>query len=151
MTIQKRTEREPVQRSNAGFTLLEVMFASTIFVVLIVFLFGSLLQFYMVQEVTKQRSIALAHIGTVIEELQSLNIDELLEYVPPELSGLGEEVEVSAEYIDEEEEFHLLPLEEIGDDLQAGLPNPLEVRVSMHWIDRRGQEYRRSASTMVGW
>ena len=150
MTVGKRKKRLHGEKSDAGFTLLEVMFASVIFVVLIVFLFGSLLQFYAVQEITKQRTVALAHISTVIEEVQSLSIDELLAYVPPEFEGLGEEVEVTAEYIDAEGEFHILPLQEIDSDLKAALPNPLEVRVTMHWIDRRGQEYRRSASTMVG-
>ncbi len=148
--IWKRPNRKRFRRGDAGLTLLEVMFASTVLIVLVVMLFGALLQFYLVQEISKQRTIALSHIGSVIEELQSASFSELIDYVPPELPGLGAEATVTVALIDGEGEKLSLPMQEPDEDLADTLPNPVEVEVTVRWKDQQHREYSRSVSAMVG-
>lgn len=140
--------------SQAGFTLLEAMFAAGVLSLALSMLFGSLLTINVIGQLSESRTQAACELASLLEEARTMSIGELINYVPPELHGPGIDQSVQLEYIDGSGNAVPLPLapeEESGEaKVPAGLPNPLEIRATYAWTDENGRVYGMSAATRHG-
>ncbi len=148
--------------NNVGMTLLELTIATGIMTVALAMAFGGVLSMIAVGRLSEEQEIAATHLATVMEELRTCNLEEIIAYEPPRLEGLGNEVYVTLEYVDAEGNLVALPAagavgaegegEDEGDAAvdPAALPNPLELRVEITWLGERGREYSMSASAVFG-
>lgn len=132
--------------NEAGVTLLELTIASGILAVALVLLMGGLVSIADTNEITENQSMASSHLESVIEEIQSLSYDQLLEYQPPALPGLGAQSTIQVAGIDSSGNQVMLPVD--AATLGTPLPNPAEVRVTVTWNDVRGRLYAARASTL---
>lgn len=149
--------------NNAGMTLLELTIATGIMTVALAMSFGGVLSMVSVGRLSEEQEIATTHLATVMEELRTCNIEDIIAYEPPYLEGLGEEVYVALEYVNEEGNVVALPAaagsegegegegeDGVGAVDPASLPNPLELRVEITWLGERGREYSMDASAIFG-
>ncbi len=140
-------------RERAGMTLLEVMIAGGVLTIGFVLLFGSIISISATGSLSEDRATAVAHMSSVLEEVRGLAFNDLLDYQPPALPGLGAAAEVEAALVADDgagglETLGVLPAS-LG-DLAAAPPNPATVRVTVRWRDRAGRTLTTSAVTMVG-
>ena len=135
--------------SKAGFTLLEVMLAITIFIVLIVMLFGALVQLYSLQSLNQQRVTAVSHAMTVVDELQGMNSIEFFSYIPPDFSIVGHPTVTTVEVVEANGDLTELPISGADVAYRLALPNPMEFRIRVMWIGSDGRDYSRNVTTMV--
>lgn len=133
---------------EAGLTLIEVSVAAGILLVTVVLLMGNVVNISRTSDVVSTQAVATGHVNTVLEEVHGLDFPELLAYVPPAMSGLGNTEQVEVYCLDESGEAHRLPIE--NEELAARLPNPVEVQVLVKWHTAQGHEYKRRASILVG-
>ncbi|MCL4692387.1 MAG: type II secretion system GspH family protein [Candidatus Hydrogenedentes bacterium] len=133
-------------RDESGVTLLELTVASGILAVALVLLMGGLVSIADTNEITENQSMASSHLESVIEEIQALPYDQLLEYQPPALPGLGATSTVQVAGIDSGGNQVLFPVDPAT--LGTPLPNPTEVQVTITWNDVRGRPYTARASTL---
>jgi type II secretory pathway pseudopilin PulG len=138
-TDDRRVPRLP---GDAGMTLLELMIAAGITAMALVLMMGSLGSVAHSGASTEERSIAAAHVSTVLEELSEADLEELLAYEAPALEGLRGET-IAVRCVDGSGNEVTLPATQaIGT-----VPNPVEVRVTVTWQDSAGHTYSRSGST----
>jgi len=136
-----------LERDDAGLTLVEIMIAGGILAMSFVFLLGSIVSISSTGESSENRSKAQTDLSTVLEEVRSVSYDQLLAYVPPELPGLGDSVNVEVVCLAGGGVEYELPID--ADLLAAPLPNPVEVRVTVSWLDRMGRVQTARASALA--
>ena len=129
-----------------GVTLIELMIASGILAMAMVFLMGGLISISDTNKITENQTLASSHLESVIEELQGLSYDQLLEYQPPVLPGLGASSTIQVAALNSGGNQVPLPVDPAT--LNAPLPNPAEVRITVIWNDVRGRVYSTRASTL---
>lgn len=130
---------------RAGMTLLEIMIASGIMGMALVFLMGSLANVSSTAASSEERAMAASHVASVLEEIGRTDFDGLLAYQPPGFRGLrNESIRVSC--VDSSGNARILPL--ATGVTFSNPPNPIEVRVMVTWQGRSGHPYRVTASTM---
>ena len=71
-------QAETVRIKRAGFTLLELMFASGVLATALAILFGSLITMYTLSEVNEGRARASNHLSSLLEQVRSLPLNEAL-------------------------------------------------------------------------
>ncbi|HIJ65535.1 MAG TPA: type II secretion system protein [Candidatus Hydrogenedentes bacterium] len=126
---------------ETGLTLLELMFAAGVMVVAFVLLFQSIVSMSDARRVTEERAVAMSHIASIMEEIADTSYERLLEYSPPEFSGLyTENFEIRCYYDD----GGVVTLPVAG--LEVPLPNPTEVEVVVTWRTVRGRPATASAT-----
>ncbi len=133
-------------KNDAGFTLIELSLAIGVVAIALVLLIGSLFSIVTATELSESRAIAAAHQASVIEEIHAS--PDIFEYQPPVMRGLGASEIITAECFDQLGVAFDLPV-----DLDAAatvFPNPLEIRVTVSWIDRRGRVITVSTTTNHG-
>lgn len=143
-------------RSEDGMTLLELMFACGVVAMALSFLFGSLLSLNVVGDLSQSRGLAVNHLSSVMEDLRHLSLEQLTEYAPPTLFGVGvlERVEAQLHASDGTVIPLPLPAELLASAtdpaamLDATLPNPCRMDVTLTWMDERGHAFSVSASEM---
>ncbi|MBI4559781.1 MAG: hypothetical protein HY706_19495 [Candidatus Hydrogenedentes bacterium] len=123
--------------SESGMTLLELMLAAGVTTVSMVVLMASLMSVSTAHSVSADRALATAHVTTILEELHDLTYEQLLEYEPPSLTGLGASETITVACITGSGATITLPVGE-GSDTSA-IPNPFRVRVRISWVDRGGR------------
>lgn len=133
------------KRSQRGMSLIEVMFAVGVLAFSFSVVYGSLVSMYMLNLINEDRVKAVASVSSMLEEINSLSFNSLTSYTAPRLQGPGVRHWVNVDAVAEDGATISLP---IGAGATGGLPNPCEVRVTMHWYDPTGREYEYSASTM---
>ncbi|MFO7775345.1 MAG: prepilin-type N-terminal cleavage/methylation domain-containing protein [Candidatus Hydrogenedentota bacterium] len=139
------------RRNDAGMTLIELMIAAGIMTVAFVLLFGSIISISTTGQMTEDRALAAAHMGTITEELQGLGWDEFLAYEPPALGGLGTGAQINIELIDTSgaNETVLGALPTTHSDLATAFPpNPIEARITVSWLDTKGHQVSTSATAL---
>jgi Tfp pilus assembly protein PilV len=132
---------------EAGFTLFELMIAAGIMLTAMVLMFGSLIRISASTGATEQRAIAATQLASIVEEVQSLDLESLRTYQPPPLADLGAMQTVAVSAIDGNGAEIAVPATETQFDV--ALPNPLEVQITITWRDANGRTYTREASTLV--
>ena len=155
-TRQKSSDHE------SGATLLELALASAVLIVAFVVLFGSIFAMSRVTGSSEEHALALSHITRTIEQLSDRTHDELLRFdghLNVEPGPLRAET-IEVEY------FYRADAGERGGAGEGGpspsirppmldpgsvarLPNPVEVRVTVLWEDKRGRVLSRSALAAV--
>jgi len=139
-----RTRRAASVSFNAGLSLIEMMFASGIVALTLSMVFGALVSLSDVSQSAERRAIAVTHLATVLETLQSLPYEDLRRYDPSALEGLAKGETVVAECFDASGAVVPLPLPPGA--VQEALPNPLRVRATITWTVGRGR-----ILSMSGW
>jgi len=142
-----RTVRAP--SGDSGMTLLEVLIASGVMAIALVFTIGSILSVSSTTGLSEDQAIATATISSVLEELRSMTFDEVLAYqpAPPARSGMilaG----MMVDCFDASGAPLALPVD--VSTLGAPLPNPLEVRVTVAWRDEFGRPFVMSSTAYFG-
>ena len=147
----KHTLAKAKRRNDAGMTLIELMIAAGIMTVAFVLLFGSIISISTTGQMTEDRALAAAHMGTITEELRGLGWTEFLAYEPPALEGLGTGAQIDIELTDtsgaNETVLGVLPTTH-SDLATAFPPNPIEARITISWLGTRGHELSMSATAL---
>jgi type II secretory pathway pseudopilin PulG len=131
---------------ECGVTLLELTIASGILAMAFVLIMGGLISIGETNKITETQSLASSHLESVVEELQGLSYDQLLDYEPPVLPGLGASSTIQIVAINSGGNQVLLPVDPAT--LGSPLPNPTEVQITAVWNDVRGRVYTMRASTL---
>jgi hypothetical protein len=144
------TSAEPSSPAyQAGMTLIELMIAGGIMAIAFVFLFGSLISISVTGATAADRSVAVAHLSSIMEELDPLvDEDGLLAYQPPAMRGLGVAETILVQCVDGA--GNLVSLPSNPGALAAPLTNPVEVRVTISWRDKAGRTHRVRGATFQG-
>lgn len=145
-----------IRRTEAGMTLIELMFACGILAMTLSMIFSSLIGISVIGRLSESRTTASTTLASLIEDIQSMSFNDLVAYVPPPIEGPGVSHTVEVECVvdaeaEEEglEEAATVPLP-IPADYDGPLPNPLEVRVKLTWHEANGFTFQASASTLRG-
>ena len=128
-------------------TLLDLMYAAGVLALALSLLFGSLMSLSVIGQLSESRTQAAAHVASVLEEVRRLPLEGIVAYTPPEFYGPGVERAVNVGFYNANGELVALP---VGEDVPAGLPNPLQVRAEFIWSDDRGRLYSVQAVTNHG-
>jgi len=138
-------------RSEAGFTLVELMIASGIIGVSLAMTMGSLVSVSTAQRTTEADAVATTHVSSILEEIRSTtSIDDVYEYIPPNIRGLGSSTVVTVSCIDAADNEINLPLvaEIVGAEIvRPTLPNPALIQVMIQWTDADGRDHGLQAFT----
>lgn len=142
------------RKDNEGMTLLEVTFAASVLALALAMLFGSLLNLRVIGQTSADRSVALAQLASVMEEIRGLPLNELMQYTQPEFSGPGTKQAVLIEAFDTDGDPVPMPVkpDALGVLNLPGantFPNPLEIKVTFAWSDTAGRVYSVRATTGV--
>jgi len=142
-----------IRQTQAGMSLLEVMFAAGIMATALSLLFGSLISISLVGAINEDRAIANTTVASLLEEIRSLDHGALLAYVPETPAHPGAKRVVTLECFGADGTAIALPLatDDQGNVVNApSLPNPLEVRVTLLWQNDRGHVFQSYATTSMG-
>lgn len=141
--------------NNTGMTLLELMFASGIVATAMSVLFGGLMSISIIGRLNESRTVAAIALAGVMEEINTLPLDQIAKYIPPEVSFPCQDYNLSVECLvpsdDESDESGLKALAlPLGADSSVKLQGPLEVRATLTWRENGGQIFQVKASTVRG-
>lgn len=133
--------------ATSGVTLIEMVVAIAVITIGFAMLFGSLTSIVAANKITGNRQVALTQLSTVVEELQDASFDELTAYIPPNLTGLGNDVQINVRCVDANGAMQAIPIADAN--VIANLPNPLTVQVTVTWKEGPGQFLNKQTSIMV--
>jgi len=141
-----------IRTDESGFTLIEIMFAAGVVAIALSALFGSMINISVMGQVTEARADTSTALGRILEFTRVMDFEELMEYVPPEIEGVGVKNVITLECFDADGATVSLPLVAAeGDEVVIPpLPNPLEVRATITWADERGRLFEAWSSTQIG-
>lgn len=137
--------------ANDGMTLIEVMLAVSVLAFSFSVVYGSLITMYVLGRTNEDRVLAVTAATSLIEEVQAMDMSSVAQFKASNYLTLpGEEHWVTADVIvpgANGPSAVPLPLQslKVGD-----LPNPVEVRLAVNWVDKDGRAYQYSVSTMKG-
>jgi hypothetical protein len=133
-------------------TLLELMFASGILAVAFSVLFGSLVTLTTAGQLTEGRMDASAALATVMEDVATLNYSSLVKYTPPILAKPGTSRTIKVELLVPKTGGGTTPVAlPLSSTYTGTVPNPVEVRTTLQWVESRGYVLQAVASTMKGY
>jgi len=139
------------RRADDGMTLIEVMLAISVLAFSFSVVYGSLITMYVLGRTNEDRVLAVTAATSLLEEVQAMDMSSLSNFKASNYLTLpGEEHWVTADVIipdDDGPSAVPLPLESMK---VTDLPNPVEVRLSVNWVDKDGRAYQYSVSTMKG-
>lgn len=142
-------KRIKARESNAGVTLIELMFAAGVLSVALGILFGALLTLYVMGRVAEGRGHAAMALAGTIEEVRNLSHEQLLQYSPEPITFEGLEIGVFFEAVTEDGELLPLPLDASAGE-PAALPVPTELRATALWSGIDGRVFSASVSMVHG-
>lgn len=140
-------------RSDAGFTLVELMIASGIIGVALAMTMGSLVSVATAQRTTEASAVAATHVSSILEEIRNTtSIDDVYEYIAPNIRGLGSSAVVTVSCFDVADNEIYLPLTSVSESesipiVRPTLPNPALIQVTIQWTDADGRDRRFQAFT----
>jgi prepilin-type N-terminal cleavage/methylation domain-containing protein len=137
--------------ATRGMSLIEVMLAISVLAFSFSVVYGSLITMYVLGRTNEDRVRAVTAATGLLEEVQAMDVNALATYTAPEYLSLpGEEHWITADVMvpsdEDEEEMTAVPLP-LEDMKLAELPNPMEVRLTINWVDKDGRGYQYSVST----
>lgn len=133
---------------NAGMTLLELMIAAGIMSTALVMLMGSIMSISATGAAAEDRTIARAHLSSVMEELQTTNFDTLMVYEPPDFRGLNGET-IVVRFTATDGTIVSLPIDPATPS--ALPPNPVEIQATVSWNTSAGHPNSVTASFLHRW
>jgi len=133
-------------KNNSGFTLLELMFAGGIMAMSMSLLFGSLIGLSVTGGLTESQAIAVTHLSSVAEELNTMSFTQLAAYAPPTFGNLGSAETIEVRCQDASGAMLTLPVDAAT---ASNLPNPLTVQVVVTWQDQRGYTFTKTATQQI--
>ena len=147
--MRHTSNKKPSFNPESGMTLLELVIAAGILGVGFTLLIGSLLSITVASASSEDRATGASHIATVLEEIRAGSQADFIAYLPPALEelGAGEQVSIVCFAADGSEVAVPVTSGSVAD----ALPNPVEVQVTVTWLDPQGRSVSTSASTFVGW
>jgi Flp pilus assembly pilin Flp len=131
-------------KEECGVTLLELAIAAGIFAMVIVFLMGGLIEVNQTNLITENQTVVSSQLESVVEEIQSLTYDQLLQYQPPDLPGLGVDSAIIVNAFRVGGGTVTLP---VSDTFTGTLPNPVPIQVRAVWIDLQGRANTANVTT----
>jgi type II secretory pathway pseudopilin PulG len=158
--MSHRISRQP-WRSEAGMTLLEIMFAAAIMASTLVFMLGSIVTLSMTSDISGDQAAVMAQITGIVEELRNLSEADLLYYVPPEPPPGSPEQTVQISYTLHGGDSFIAPwipdapdVDDSGAEQPAAaapaLPNPLYVQITVAGLSKTGRHFVIQSATVVG-
>ncbi len=135
------------RKNNSGFTLLEIMFASGTLALALALLFGSLISVNVMGEINEGRTKASNHLASVLEDLRSRPVIDVLEMDYPVYTEDGIDMAVGLEAFDANGNTVEIPVNN-PQQVLATLPNAVEIRATVVWSDSRGRLYSMSSATI---
>lgn len=142
--MSKLATKPKKRNAQEGMTLIEVMFAVGVLAFSFSVVYGSMVSMYMLNQINSDRVRAVASVSSMLEEISTLTYQKLASYSPPKVQGPGTKYWTNVDIINGASTISL----PIQGGSTAKIPNPCEVRVTMHWYDSTGREYAFAASTM---
>ena len=143
------------RKTNAGMTLIELMLAVGIVGVTLSVVFSGLMSLSGIGKISESQIKASCALSSIMEEINTISTEQLLSYTPPEIEMPGYEQSIRITLLIPAEgnpgeaasvtELDL-PVSDTFD--RSTLPNPVEVRASIDWIDETNRIYRMMASTV---
>jgi type II secretory pathway pseudopilin PulG len=133
-------------READGLTLIELAIASGILAVAFVFIIGGIVNISDTNTIVADRTEAGSALSSVLEQLRTMTIDQLLAYAAPAPHGLGASATTTIACIDATGAS--VPIPAVTPGLASTLPNPLEVRVTVQWRDPRGRLHTQRTSSL---
>jgi len=149
--MQQRAKRRI--RSDAGFTLVELIIASGVVGLSMAMAMGSIMSVATAQRTTEADAMATALVTSVLEEIRgTTSIDDVYTYVAPDITnlGLGSTAVVSVACVDTANNVIPLPLTAspgAADIVEPTIPNPVEIQVTIQWMDQEGRRQAVVASS----
>lgn len=123
------------RKGEAGFTLVEVVFASSVLALTLVMLFGSMLSISYLAVIAQDRSNATTMLTSVMEEIRGKDYAGLLAYVAP--VSVGKPVKtISLQCLQADGTKLALPVKAAP---AVALPNPCRVVCTVNWTDSKGR------------
>ena len=154
--MTRRQTQPTTHTRNSGMTLLEVMIAAGVMVVAFVFIMGSIISVDTTADISEDQAVAMGMVSSILEGLSALEFEELLAINPAgdatateetreaQLEILGNSADIVIECVDEYGYGQPLP---IPVEYADYMPNPVEVRVTVHWADKEGRPFSMTSST----
>lgn len=141
-----------VVTNQSGMSLLEITFAAGIMATALSLLFGSLISISLLGKLNEDKAVANTELASVLEEVRTMDFNDLVVYSPAAPNYPGVERAVNIECYTEDGAAIALPLaeDESGNVDVPALPNPLEVRVTLLWSNEKGHVFQAHATTSVG-
>lgn len=132
-------------------TLIEVMLAVAVLAFSFSVVYGSLISMYVLGRTNEDRVRAVTAATSLVEEVQAMDISKLGDFTPTTSVELpGHESWITADVMvptGEDMVATPLPLEELS---VTDLPNPVEIRLTVNWVDKDGRGYKYRVSTKRG-
>lgn len=138
------------RKGEGGFTLVEVILAAGALATALGIMFGSLVSINVMGQVAEGRTRAATVLAGVMEEIQMLDYNGMLAYVPQPVSSEDLNVTVVVEAFNAAGSAVALPLQ-TGTGVNApSFPNPTEVRATILWSMNDGRIYSLTSTTLCG-
>ena len=138
-----------LRRNDAGMTLIELVFAAGVLAVALSTMVGALLTLTVMGDVAEGRTRATTALASVMEQVRATGPQVLTE-TPAPVECDGQTMAVMMEVFNDEGEPLSVPLSVDSEGNLPDLPDPMEVRVTVMWEDRRGRLYSSRSTTMLG-
>ena len=129
-------------------TLIEVTIAAAVLAVALVFTMGSIISIAATGRINEDQTVAAAVLSTMHEQFREMSYDELIAYQPPTTSELGATTTVTVVCYDGGGTALALPVS--PGSLSTPLPNPLEVQVTLTWLDEMGRPFSMRTTALYG-
>lgn len=139
--MRKRCSCRPAQR---GLTLVELLIAAAILGSTLAYLLGSVISISALNATTHEQAVAVAQVSSILENLRGLSYSQLLAYTPPAVQGLGAGTTVQIVGLGAGGAAVAIPA-----SASTVLPNPVEMRVTITWKDKRARTQSSRASMMI--
>lgn len=137
--------KRKVPKSEAGFTLLELMIASGILAVALSMVFGSLISVNVMGRLAESRTEATVAISSVVEDIRGTSIDDLLSYEAPDFSGIGIGNMIIVRCTTGDGTELVLPY---TGETEQELPNPVTLQVQLIWAEDEGRAYTKEVTVI---
>lgn len=137
-----------VLKNNDGMSLIELTFASGVLAMALSMLFGSLMTITMIARLNEDRAVANVELANVLDGVRGMTMEELMDYQAPLLSQPGTKTAVALVCYDTEGKTVPLPLVQQGNE-KPDLPNPLEVKATLMWSNKKGHVFESYATILV--
>ena len=138
-----------LRRNDAGMTLIELVFAAGVLAVALSTMVGALLTLTVMGDVAEGRTRATTALASVMEQVRATGPQVLTE-TPAPVECDGQTMAVMMEVFNDDGEPLSVPLSVDSEGNLPDLPDPMEVRVTVMWEDRRGRLYSSRSTTMLG-
>lgn len=160
-----------IDRNDAGLTLMELMIAAGITAVSLVIIIQSVIGVAQLNSQTKERAMAAGYVSSVFEVLRSMPFDDMLTINP--MGTAGSVLPTSLSTVGAMQTFEFAGLNNATIVLEAmmpadiggqaygmpfpiseemfpdGIPNPLEVKVTMRAYTNQGRPFNVTATTLI--